>query len=302
MSAPAGVRRRKPGIRFHWLDAVVIAAVLGFVAFIAWRVDSVLNYDWNWGAVTPYLAYYDDERGRWVANLLLEGLVTSIRLAVYGIVLSTVIGVVMGFMRTVNNPFLRMVARCYVEFVRNMPPIVFIFVFYFFLSGQIMPLLGVDDFARNASPETRAVLRVLTGDPQLFSNFIAGLLVLALFEGAYITEIVRAGIQSIPRGQWEAGTSMGLGRLDVLRFVILPQAIQRIVPPLANQFINLIKDSSFVSLISIQELTFMAIDVGVSTTRVFEVWTLTAVLYFVVCYGCALALARMERHMARSRR
>ena len=90
--------------------------------------------------------------------------------------------------------------------------------------------------------------------------------------------------------------------LDLLRFVILPQAIQRIVPPLANQFINLIKDSSFVSLISIQELTFMAIDVGVSTTRVFEVWTLTAGLYFVVCYGCALALKRMERRMARSRR
>jgi len=300
VSAP--VRRRKRPVRLHWLDFVVLAVLAGAIAYIAYRVDTVLNYRWNWDSVLPFLAYYDEDKQRWVANLLLEGLLTSVRLAVYGIVISTVIGVLMGFLRTVANPTLRMVARSYVELVRNMPPIVFIFVFYFFLSGQLMPLLGVDDFARNASEDTRAVLRVLAGEPQLFSNFVAGLLCLAVFEGAYITEIVRAGIQSIPRGQWEAGTAMGLSRLDLLRFVILPQAIQRIVPPLANQFINLIKDSSFVSLISIQELTFMAIDVGVSTTRVFEVWTLTAGLYFVVCYGCALALKRMERRMARSRR
>lgn len=302
MSAAPPRRRRRGALRFHWLDAVVIAVVIGFVAFIAHRVDAVLNYRWNWSMVAPYLAYYDEERGRWVANLLLEGLATSIRLAVYGIVISSLIGVVMGFMRTVRNPTLRLVARSYVEFVRNMPPIVFIFIFYFFLSGQVMPMLGVADFARNASPETRTVIQWLAGNPTLLDNFIAGLICLALFEGAYITEIVRAGIQSIPRGQWEAGTAMGLTRFDVLRCVILPQAIQRIVPPLANQFINLIKNSSFVSLISIQELTFMAIDVGVSTTRVFEVWTVTAGLYFVVCYGCALALARMEKRMARSRR
>lgn len=299
MSAPAN--RRKPRARLKQLDFVIMAVALAFLGFIVYRVDSVLNYRWNWSSVLPYLAYYDEEEGRWVANLLLEGLLTSVRLAVYGIVISTAIGVVMGYMRTVQNLFLRMIARTYVEFVRNMPPIVFIFVFYFFLSGQIMPLLGVDDFARNASETTRSVMRVFSGDPLLFSNFLAGLLCLALFEGAYITEIVRAGIQSIPRGQWEAGAAMGLSRLDVLRFVILPQAMQRIVPPLANQFINLIKDSSFVSLISIQELTFMAIDVGVSTTRVFETWTLTAVLYFIVCYGCALALKRMERRMQRSR-
>ncbi len=294
--------RRRRHVRLHWMDLVIIAATLGFFVFLGYRVDSVLNYRWNWDSVLPYLAYYDEGEQRWVANLLLEGLLTTVRLAVYGIAISAVIGGVMGFLRTVDNLFLRMIARTYVEFVRNMPPIVFIFIFYFFLSSQIMPLLGVDDFARNASENTRSVLRVLSGNPQLFSNFLAGLLCLALFEGAYIAEIVRAGIQSIPRGQWEAGTGMGLTRLDVLRFVILPQAIQRIVPPLANQFINLIKDSSFVSLISIQELTFMAIDVGVSTTRVFEVWTLTAGLYFVVCYGCALTLSRMERRMQHTHR
>ncbi len=297
-SMPSQDRKRK----ISWIDFIVVAVVIGFFVFIAQRISSVLIYKWDWSMVAPYIFYFDDDTGEWVANLLVQGLATTVRLALYGIVISALIGVIMGFCRTVNNLFLRMVARVYVEFIRNMPPIVFIFVFYFFISSQIMPLLGVDDFARNASPATLELIRFFAGDPLLFSNFISGLICLAMFEGAYITEIVRAGIQSIPRGQWEAATSVGLSRFHVLRYVILPQAVQRIVPPLANQFINLIKDSSIVSLISIQELTFMAVEVGVSTTRVFEVWIITAVFYFVICYGCAYTFTRMERRMGRSRR
>ena len=239
--------------KLHWLDAVVVTAVIAFIVFVLYRVDSVLHYSWNWGMITPYLAYFDEDKQRWVANLLILGFVTSIRLALWGIVIAAIIGVVMGLCRTSSNLFLRMVARVYVEFVRNMPPLVFIFIFYFFISSQLMPLLGVDEFVRNASPTTLSVINVLFGDPILFSNFVSGLICLCLFEGAYITEIVRAGVQAIPRGQWEAGNSVGLSKLDVLRFVIMPQAIQRIMPPLANQFIQLIKDSSIVSLISIQE-------------------------------------------------
>ena len=87
-----------------------------------------------------------------------------------------------------------------------------------------------------------------------------------------------------------------------MRFVILPQAVNRIAPPLANQFITLIKDSSIVSLISIQELTFMAMEVGVSTSRIFEVWILVAGMYFLICYSCVLFFTWLERRAARSRR
>jgi polar amino acid transport system permease protein len=195
-----------------------------------------------------------------------------------------------------------MVARTYVELVRNTPPLVFIFIFYFFLSSQLMPLLGVDELARSESPTVQAIVRLIAGEPALFSNFISGLICLSIFEGAYITEIVRAGIQSIPRGQWEAGKSMGLSGYSIMRDVILPQAVQRIAPPLANQFIILIKDSSIVSLISIQELTFMAVEVGVSTSRIFEVWILVAAMYFVICYACVVLFSWFERRAARSRR
>ena len=206
----------------------------------------------------------------------------------------------MGLCRTASNLFLRIVARVYVDFVRNMPALVFIFFFYFFLSNQIAPLLGLDDLTLNASATTTSIITVLFGEPKLFANFISGLLCLSLFEGAYITEVVRAGIQSIPKGQWEAGYSVGLTKTQVMRNVIAPQALRRILPPLANQFITLIKNSSIVSLISIQELTFMTVEVGVSTTRVFEVWITCAVLYFVVCYGCATAFKMLETRPQRS--
>ncbi|MDE0097045.1 MAG: amino acid ABC transporter permease [Gammaproteobacteria bacterium] len=294
--------RRNKKTRWSWIDLLVIAAVIAFVVFVVVRVETVLRYTWNWGHVMPFLAYVDEDTGRWVTNLLLEGLILTMRLAVIGIVISALIGVVMGLCRISNNLFLRMVARTYVELVRNTPPLVFIFIFYFFLSSQLMPLLGVDDLARSDSEFVQWMVRMVAGDPSLFSNFVAGLISLSLFEGAYITEIVRAGIQSIPRGQWEAGKSMGLSGFDVMRNVILPQAVSRIMPPLANQFIILIKDSSIVSLISIQELTFMAVEVGVSTSRVFEVWILTAVMYFVICYACVIVFNWLERRAERSKR
>ncbi len=292
----------KKKVSWSWIDFLVIAAVIGFVIFVVIRVETVLRYSWNWGHVMPFLAYVDEDTGKWVANLLLEGLIMTLRLAVIGIVVSAVIGVVMGLCRISDNLFLRMVSRTYVELVRNTPPLVFIFIFYFFLSGQLMPLLGVDDLARSDSETVQWFVRIVAGDPSLFSNFVAGLICLSIFEGAYITEIVRAGIQSIPRGQWEAGKSMGLSRIDVMRYIILPQAVSRIMPPLANQFITLIKDSSIVSLISIQELTFMAVEVGVSTSRVFEVWILTAVMYFVICYACVIVFNWLEKRAARSKR
>ncbi len=288
--------------RWSWIDLLVIASVIGFVIFVVVRVETVLRYTWNWGHVMPFLAYVDEDTGRWVTNLLLEGLIMTMRLAVIGIVISALIGVVMGLCRISDNLFLRMIARTYVELVRNTPPLVFIFIFYFFLSSQLMPLLGVDDLARSDSAIAQWFVYVVAGDPALFSNYVAGLICLSIFEGAYITEIVRAGIQSIPRGQWEAGKSMGLSGFDVMRYVILPQAVSRIMPPLANQFITLIKDSSIVSLISIQELTFMAVEVGVSTSRVFEVWILTALMYFVICYACVIVFNWLERRAARSKR
>ena len=110
-----------------------------------------------------------------------------------------------------------------------------------------------------------------------------------------MTEIVRTGLDSVPRGQTEAARSLGMSNLDIMIRVVWPQALRNVLPSLTGQFIQLIKDSSLVSLVSIQELSFMAQDVQVSTQRVFEVFVLTAVIYFFICFSLSQVFAYLER-------
>jgi len=281
--------------RLHWLDGVILLLVLAAIGYVYYRVDSVLNYDWDWSFLPGYLIRWDAERGRWVANILLQGVATTIRLALWSMLLAGLIGMVMGVMRTSRRLLPRLISRTYVELIRNIPPLVFIFVFYFFISSQLMPWLGIAAMARDLSPAMATLTGWLIGPPELLENVISGIICLAMFEGAYVTEITRAGIQAVPPSQREAGASIGLGRWQIMRYVVLPQAVRKVVPPLANQFIALIKDSSIVSLISIQELTFLGTEVSVSTQRVFETWIAVAGLYFILCYGLAWLFGRLER-------
>ena len=284
------------------VDFTLFAGVILLVVYAVYQVNDVLVYKWNWGRVTNFVIRFDKDSGTYVANLLLHGLATTLRLAVWGTVLATIIGLIMGYWRTCENLTLRIISRCYVELIRNIPPVVFIFIFFFFISSQIFPALGFDNINPDSPFVDNAIFRIMFGDPALLSNFLAGMVCLAMFEGAYITEIVRAGIQSIPKGQWEASRAIGLSPFNVLRDIILPQALRKILPPLAGQFITLIKDSAIVSLISIQELTFLATEVAASTTKVFETWILVGAMYFVLCYGFALLFAWLERRAAKNRR
>jgi polar amino acid transport system permease protein len=297
-SPPPGLPKK----RLTPTDLVVLGGVAVFIFYAAYRVNDVLVYKWDWPRVLNFVVRYDDASGTYVPNLLLYGLATTLRLAIWATILASIVGLVMGYWRTCENLTLRIISRCYVELIRNLPPLVFIFIFYFFVSSQLFPALGLDNIDAGSEAVNNPVFRIAFGDPTLLSNFLAGMLCLALFEGAYITEIVRAGIQSVGKGQWEAARAIGLSPLNVLRDVILPQAFRNILPPLAGQFISLIKDSAIVSLISIQELTFLATEVASSTTRVFETWILVGAMYFVLCYSFALLFGWLERRAARSRR
>ena len=291
---PPGRRKRRLG----WQDLIVGALALGLAAFIAVRAGTALNYSWDWSSIGAYILRFDAEEGRWTPNLLLLGFLTTVRMVVWASVLAAAIGAAFGLCRVSASLFQRLLGWTFVELVRNLPPLVFLFIFFFFISSQIMPLLRLDEFVRAASPETLAIVSFLFGRPELLENFFSGVVALAIFEAAYVTEIVRAGIQSVPRGQWEAARSLGLGRFAAFARVIGPQATRRIVPPLANQSISLIKDSSIVSLISIQELTFAGSEVLVVTQRVFEVWITVALMYFAVCFVFSLAFGRLERRWA----
>ena len=286
-------------LRFGWLDAAVLAAIALLVGWLAWRANTAFVYNWNWSVVPSLFFRTDAETGALIPHLLSQGLMVTLRLTFYASILAALVGLLIALCRIASPLFFRLVGRTYVELIRNVPPLIFLFVFYFFLSAQIMPLLGIGDFARILPVDQRWWFEFLFGDRRLIEAFVSGVIVLALFEGAYVAEIIRGGIQSIPKGQWEAASSLGLSRLDRMRYVVLPQAIRNTAPPLANQFISLVKDSSIVSLIAIQELTFMASQTVVTTQRTFEIWLTIGALYFAICWPLSLLFRRLERRTGR---
>lgn len=286
--------------RSNILDIFVTASLLLFLGYVIYRVSVGLHYRWDWGVIPNYLLRWDAEKGRWVANILLDGFFSTIRLSLWSILFATCIGLVMGIVRTRKRLFFRLVGRTYVELIRNIPPLVLIFIFYFFVSDQLMLLLGVEEFIRSRTEMSSRWITILVAPPELFTAFVAGMLTVALFQGAYITEIVRAGIQSIGKGQWESSAALGLTWLQQMRLIILPQAARRVLPPLANELINTIKYSSIVSIISIQELTFQGMQIMASTQRTIEVWLTISLMYLLLCLSVSLLARRLENSMAES--
>jgi polar amino acid transport system permease protein len=258
-----------------------------------------MHYNWNWGAIPQYL-FRIDANGNWKANLLMHGFFTTIRLSIWATLIASILGTVAGFFRISRSLFKRLLGRTFVELIRNTPPLVLVFIFYFFVSGQIMPVLGVDDFARNASERVQGIMTFLFAPPRFFSAFISATVTVAIFEAAYITEIVRAGIQSIEKGQFDACHALGLSWRQKMQYVILPQAIQRILPPLAGQFISTIKDSAIVSVISIPELCFQGMELMAATYLTFECWITITALYLILTLSLSLAVARLENFMKRA--
>lgn len=281
------------------LDVLVITSVLAGLGWLVIRANAELGYRWNWSVIPTYLLRIDPETGRLVPNLLLLGLFTTLRLAVWSLVLGTLIGTVAAAMLVSGRAALRWVARLFVELVRNTPPIVLIFVFYFFVSSRVMPVLGLDRALRLAPSWVQDVVSVLLASPERLNDWLSGLACLGLLAGAYITEIIRAGLGSVPHSQVEAARALGMRRYAVFRKVILPPALRNVLPALAGQFIVSIKDSSLVALISIQELTFMTSEVSSTTRRFFEVWLFTALLYFVICFTCSVGFRTLEQRWRR---
>ncbi len=207
----------------------------------------------------------------WTAGPIAWGVWVTVKLSLVAGVFAILLGTLAGLARLSPNPALRNLAVTYVELIRGTPLLVQIFIVYFFI-GTVLNL----------------------------DRFTAGVAALAVFTGAYVAEIVRAGISSIHKGQMEAGRSLGLTSAQTMRYVILPQAFKRVLPPLAGQFINLIKDSSLVSVISITDLTKAGREVVSSTFSPFEVWFTVALLYLVLTGTLSFLVRRLEVKYARS--
>jgi polar amino acid transport system permease protein len=205
----------------------------------------------------------------WKAGPLVLGLLTTLWLSAAASIVGLIIGLVTGLCRVSSNITLRQLSIIYIELVRGTPLLVQIFIFYFFL-GTVLDI----------------------------SRIVAGISALAVFAGAYVAEIIRAGIQSIPKGQMEAARSLGMNVPQAMIHIILPQAFKRTLPPLAGQFISLIKDSSLVSVIAITDLTKSGREVITSTFATFEIWFVVALLYLILTLSLSQVIAWVERRLA----
>ena len=200
--------------------------------------------------------------------LLLVGAGVTIQITVLSTAIGFVIGLIVGVARISNLRVLRMLAEVYVEFFRGTPLLVQIFLFYF-------------------------ALPVITG--QRIDPFIAAISACGINSGAYVAEIFRAGIQSIDEGQMEAGRSLGMTWLQTMRYIIVPQAFKRVIPPLGNEFIAMLKDSSLVSVIGFEELTRRGQLIIAKTYGSFEIWMSVAVIYLVMTLTISRFVAYLER-------
>lgn len=283
------------------MDLLIFLILISACVWIAHQINVQVHYPWNWKVIPQYLFRFDTVKDRWVSGLIMEGVLTTLKLSIYSSILAIIFGTAMGLSRTSRSPFKRMIGWSYVELIRNIPILVWIFIFYYFISDLFIPILGLDSLGTSSSGFFNGLISFLFISPSRLPAFFSGMLALGIYEGAYITEIVRAGIQSIEKGQWEAGSALGFSKSQQLRHIIFPQALQRVLPPLAGQFISTIKDSSIASVISIQELTFQGMELMSATFLTFEVWITVMLLYFIICLVCSLAVERLEMHMKSGR-
>jgi glutamate/aspartate transport system permease protein len=228
-----------------------------------------VKYQFNWSVL------WTGQSGSW----LLQGVLTTLGISVLAWGLAVVLGIMSGALRTVPFRPLRAVATFYVEFFRNVPLLVWMFFWYF----GVPPLLprGAQDWLFDHGAE-----------------FWAGMFALGVYHGARMSEVIRAGIQSIPKTQFEASVAMGLTTFQAYRLVIVPIALRLIVPPATNESLNLLKNSSVALTISVAELTFQTRQIETYTAKAIEALTAGTLIYLVLCVGIASMMARVERRFA----
>lgn len=314
-------------VQWPW-QALLVIILLGMTVSL-WIATKRVHYEWRWERVPQYFFYLDEEmlsapfagtvqkitpegtysrveivpegggqpttvtvetdtlkvkagdpiadnddigaERHWKIGPLTQGLWVTIWISFVSGFVGLVIGLITGLCRLSPNPTLRGLAVLYIELIRGTPLLVQIFIFYFFI-GTVLNL----------------------------DRIVAGVGALALFVGAYIAEIIRAGIQSIAKGQTEAARSLGMSSTETMIYIVLPQAFKRVLPPLAGQFISLIKDSSLVSVIAITDLTKSGREIITSSFATFEIWFTVALLYLLVTTVLSQLLFWLERRFARS--
>ena len=282
----------KPCLKLNRLDLAILFAVVIAGIWLYHRSEVGIQYIWRWEEAMMLIF---TPRADGSIPYFFQGVIATLRLSLWGVFLALPVGVLVGLSRHSSIYLLRSVANMYILLIRNIPPLVFVFIFYFFISNQLIPGLGLDSVLRDGSETTQIWQIWLFGPKPLWENLLSGVLCISILSSAYIAEIVRSGLANIPRGQWEAADALGLSIWAKYRFVIAPQVLITITPALAGQAISLVKDTSIVSLISIQEMTFVGTEVANSSGLIFEIWLIVGAVYLIFCATFSALFKRLEK-------
>ena len=228
-------------------------------------LSSCTDQELGWFIISP-----NNIEGLTNLKFLLSGLTTTIYISIISIILSMILGLIVAIPSLAKNKFLTYINIGYVEIVRAVPLLVLILWIYYGLP-------------------------IMTGIS--FSPFVSGIIALAISESAFQAEIFRAGINSIKKAQWEAGSSLGLNFFKRLRLVILPQAIKNILPAIGNQFVYVLKMSSLVSIIGIGDLTRKANELVVTTYRPLEIYTFLILEYLILILIVSFFVRKLENRL-----
>ena len=231
------------------------------------NLDSSFSFEYELGD-NVYQYDYIASKSQTRAGPILNGLLITLKISFFAAILTFFIGIIVAFMKLSSLSFLRSIATVYITVVRGTPLLVQIFLFYFIVAN-IFEL----------------------------ERFVAGVLSLGIFFGAYMAEILRGAIQSIDKGQLEAAKSLGISNFQAMRYIILPQAFKRALPTLVGEMIALVKDSSLVSVISITDLTKVGKEIVANTFSPFETWIVVALLYLCITSILSFIGHRIEKNM-----
>lgn len=213
-------------------------------------------------------------------DLFISGMGVTIKVVILGLLLALSLGILFGVLSTTKIKLLQAISRVYVEFFQNTPLLVQVFFYY------------------NGLPTVlKAILH--TARPVRLSKTMLGVMGVGIYHGAYIAEVIRTGIEAVPKGQHEAAHSQGFTSIQAMRYIILPQTLKIIMPPLANQALNLVKNTSVLALIAGMDLMYQA-DCYASDKSCLQGYILCAVLYFIICFPLAMLARSLEKRAKRT--
>lgn len=246
----------------------VSIAIFTFViiGWLIWQGALAMEYNWQWYRVSPF--FYRIVEGEFIFGPLYWGLMETLKLSSVAGIFAIIIGFITAFARMSDSRAGSIIATFYLEAIRNTPLIVQLFLFYFILA----PIFGID-------------------------RFWAGVLCLAFFEGSFAAEIIRGGIQGVDRGQFEAGDAAGLTTYNKYRYIIVPQSMPLILPPLTGLLISLIKHSAIVSVIAVSELTTTGLNLISDTFMAFEIWFIIAGIYLALTITLSIGVGQLEKKL-----